>query len=78
MVRKLFSLGVEARRRVGCGISSRTLVPLSNSFSFKIICMVPLKWPLGEFFPSAVAAFLYSALGRLGRMSGPGVCCSGG
>ena len=38
--------------------------------------MVPLKWQLGEFFPSAAAAFLCGAFGCLGGASGPGVCWS--
>ena len=69
MVGELFLLrgwGLEACG-VWCFMSNSSPGP-QIVFCFKMRCMVPLKWRFGE-FPSAAAAFLCVALGRLGTWS---------
>ena len=76
MVGDCFCLGVGACG-VWCFMSNSSSGPQIVSH-FRIRFMVPLKWHSIEFFPSAAAAFLCIAPGRLGEASEPGVCWSRG
>ena len=64
--RGLFLLGGGGLEACGvwCFMSNSSPGP-QIAFHFKIKCMVPLKWKLGEFSPSAAAAFLCDAFGCL-------------